>query len=182
MDLKSAIRTVVDFPVEGVRFRDITTLLNNPVAARFAVDRLYQRYQYSQLHGIVAVDSRGFIFGSTLAYLMCLPLIPIRKPGKLPAQCVSTKISTEYSEDGLEIHCDALKPSDRILVIDDLAATGGTLNAAAGLVSRLGGIVVECAVIIELTDLGARNALAPIPLFSLVTYSESELGDQYEPN
>ena len=181
MDLKATIRTVVDFPVAGVRFRDITTLLQNPAAIRHVVDRLYQRYQNSELHGIAAIDSRGFIFAAPLAYLMGLPLIPIRKPGKLPANPISSKISTEYSEDSLEIHRDALRASDRILIIDDLVATGGTFQAAIELITEIGGTVLECAVVIELVDLGARQRLGRTNLFSLVEFRESEIDESYRP-
>ncbi len=180
MDLKSAIRTVVDFPVEGVRFRDITPLLKNPEVLRFTLDRFYQRYQSAELDAIVAVDSRGFIFGSILAHLLGLPLIPARKSGKLPHATITKSFESEYrKKESLQIHRDALEESSRILVVDDLAATGGTLKAVAEIIAELGGTVVECAVVIELIELGAAQELSPIPIYSLVTFREDELGIEH---
>lgn len=174
MDLKSTIRTVADFPVEGVRFRDITTLLNNPEATRFAIDQLSQRYQNAQVDAIATVDARGFLFSSTLAYLMGLPLILVRKEGKLPGPKESVQFSSEYRTGGMEIHVDAVRKSDKILVVDDVVATGGTLKAVAEIITKMGGEIYEFAAIVELADLGARQLLSPCELFSLVEFREDE--------
>ena len=174
MDLKSSIRTIVDYPKSGVRFRDITPLLQNPESFRFSIDRLYQRYQNTELDGLVALDARGFLFGSTLAYLLGVPLIPVRKTGKLPAETVSTDYQLEYGLNSLEIHVDALDEATRVVIIDDLIATGGTMCAAVELISQLGGETIECAVIIELVDLDGRAKLSPVPLYSLVSFHEDE--------
>ena len=174
MDLKSSIRTIVDYPKSGVRFRDITPLLQNPESFRFGIDRLYQRYQNTELDGLVALDARGFLFGSALAYLLGVPLIPVRKTGKLPAETVSTDYQLEYGLNSLEIHVDALDEATRMVIIDDLIATGGTMCAAVELISQLGGETIECAVIIELVDLDGRAKLSPVPLYSLVSFHEDE--------
>ncbi len=176
MDVKSTIRTVLNYPVEGVRFRDITTLLQNPQAARYCINQLHQRYEGTNVEGVAVVEARGFVFGSVLAYLLNLPLIPIRKQGKLPGKTVSTQYALEYGKSGLEIHVDAIASEQKILVVDDVVATGGTLSASVELVANLGGQVHECVAIIELIDLGGREKLAPIPLHSLVTFREDEKG------
>jgi len=175
MDLKSCIRTVVDYPKAGIRFRDITPLLQDGNSLRFAVDRLYHRYQNTALDGVVAIDSRGFLFGSTLAYLLGVPLIPIRKKGKLPFHAVNAKYEMEYGTSTLEMHIDALDGGSNVIIVDDLIATGGTLKASVELIEKLGAALIECAVIIELTDLGGREKLSPSPLFSLVTFREDEM-------
>ena len=174
MDLKDSIRTIVDFPAKEVKFRDISTLLATPPAFKYAVDQFYARYRRVELDAIATIDARGFIFASVLAYLTDLPLIPIRKPGKLPSASVSTSYTTEYSSGGLEIHCDALQKLNKVLLVDDLIATGGTLVAARDLISRLGGETVECAVVVELSEFNAREKLHPVPLFSLINYNSDE--------
>ncbi len=120
------------------------------------------------------IESRGFVFASTLAYLLGMPLIAIRKKGKLPGQTISANYKLEYGTSSLEVHVDAIEESDRIILIDDLVATGGTFCAAAELVRKLGGVPIECATIIELVDLKGREMMAPLQLFSLVTYHEDE--------
>ena len=174
MDLKDSIRTIVDFPVEGVRFRDISTLVAAPEAFRYAVDQFYVRYENMELDVIAAIDARGFICASALSYLMGLPLIPLRKPGKLPFAKVSTSYTTEYSTSGLEIHRDALQNFKKVLVVDDLIATGGSLVAARQLISELGGETVEFAVVVELNEFNGRQKLLPVSLFSLVNYDPDE--------
>ena len=174
MDLKRSIRTVSDYPTKGVQFRDITTLLKDSNAFRYCVDRLYQRYQNTSFDALAAIESRGFVFGSTLAYLLGVPLITIRKKGKLPGKTICADYQLEYGTGSLEIHVDALEDSDRVILIDDLIATGGTICAAAELVRNLGGVPVECAAIIELVDLNGRDNVAPLPLFSIVTFHEDE--------
>ncbi len=175
MDLKSCIRTIPDYPEAGVRFRDITPLLKDPNAFRFCIDRLYQRYQSTELDAIAALDARGFLFGSILAYLLGVALIPIRKQNKLPADTVSTEYELEYGTSSLEMHVDSIGPSERIVLIDDLIATGGTVCAAIDLLDRIGGELIECAVVVELIELGGRSRMSPVPLHSLVTFTEDEI-------
>ncbi len=174
MDLKSYIRTIPDYPTQGVQFRDITTILEDSNAFRYCVDRLYQRYQNTAFDALAVIESRGFVFGSALAYLLHVPLLVIRKKGKLPGKTISANYKLEYGTSSLEVHVDALEDSDRVILIDDLIATGGTVCAAAELIRKLGGDPVECAVVIELVDLNGRENIAPLPLFSLVTFHEDE--------
>ena len=175
MDIKSCIRTVVDYPKAGVRFRDITPLLKNPGMFRYCVDRLYQRYQSTELDAIATLDARGFLFGSTLAYLLGVPLIPIRKQNKLPAETVSQEYELEYGTNCLEMHVDAIENNERIVLIDDLIATGGSARAAIELLEKTGGELIECAVVVELVELGGRSKISPVPLHSLVTFTEDEI-------
>lgn len=174
MDLKSVIRTVPNYPKPGIQFRDITPLLKKSVAFRYCVDRFAQRYQSTALDAVVAIESRGFFFGSVLAYQLGVPLIPIRKKGKLPSDTISTEYDLEYGVNTLEMHVDALAKAEQIVIIDDLIATGGTIKAAIQLVRNLGGNPTEVAVVIELSDLGGRSRISPLPLFSLVSYHEYE--------
>lgn len=175
MDLKDSIRTVVDYPKPGVRFRDITTLLQLPEAFRASIDYLYQHYQHTLLDALVAVDSRGFLFAAPLAYQLHLPLCLIRKAGKLPGDTIGVDYELEYGTGRLEMQSDALKNGARIAIIDDLIATGGSISATAETVEKLGAVVVGCSVIVELTDLGGRERIAPIPLHSLVVFGEDEV-------
>lgn len=175
IDLKSRIRTVVDYPKPGVRFRDIAPLLNNAQSFRYSIDRLYQRYQNTALDAVVAIDSRGFLFGSTLAYLLGVPLVPVRKKNKLPFDTIQVEYELEYAANTLEMHVDALNTGSEVIVIDDLIATGGTMWASTQLIEKLGAKTIECAVIIELTDLGGREKLLPTPLYSLITFREDEI-------
>ena len=175
MEIKSHIRTVVDYPEPGVRFRDITPLLQNSAAFRLCVDRFYQRYQSTELDAIATLDARGFLFGSVLTYLLGVPLIPIRKQNKLPAETISIEYELEYGTSCLEVHADSIQGRKRILLVDDLIATGGTAQAAIELLQKLGGEVIECAVVIELVELGGRSKISPIPLFNLVSFTENEV-------
>ncbi|MDE0310486.1 MAG: adenine phosphoribosyltransferase [Acidiferrobacterales bacterium] len=175
MDIKSCIRTIVDYPEPGVRFRDITPLLKNPSAFRLCVDRLYQRFQNTELDVIATLDARGFLFGSALAYLLGVPLIPIRKQGKLPGETVSLEYELEYGTSCIEVHADSIQQDERIILIDDLIATGGTAQAAIELLNRIGGRIVECAVVVELVELGGRSKISPVTLHSLVTFTEDEI-------
>jgi adenine phosphoribosyltransferase len=172
-DLKSAVRSIPDFPRKGIMFRDITTLLNNPAAFREAIDLFAARYQKSAINRVVSVEARGFILGAPLAYRLGAGFVPVRKPGKLPAPSIREEYSLEYGTDAVEIHRDAIAPGDRVLVLDDLLATGGTILAACKLVERLGGTVAGLAFLIELSFLGARSRLNQYDIFSLITY-ESE--------
>ncbi len=174
MDLKSTIRTVVDYPKSGIRFRDITSLLRYPEAYRYSIDLLYQHYQNTELDGLVAIDARGFLFASPLAYQLHVPLYLVRKQGKLPGATIRANYDLEYGVSELEMHSDAFQPQSQLVIIDDLIATGGTINATAEIIAQLGGSVVGCGVIIELTELGGRGRISPIQLHSLVTFREDE--------
>ena len=156
LDLKSLIRTVPDFPRPGVMFRDITTLLKNPDALKAVIDGFVTAYHGRPIDKIAAIESRGFIVGAALAYRMNAGFVPIRKGGKLPAENFGQDYALEYGVDRLEMHRDALQPGERVLVVDDLIATGGTAEAALKLVGIAGGSVVGCAFIVDLPDFGGR--------------------------
>jgi adenine phosphoribosyltransferase len=168
IDLSALIRNVPDFPKPGIQFKDITTLLKDGRALRCIVDGWKQRYEGQQVNAVVGMESRGFIFGGALAYAMGLPFILIRKKHKLPAKTLSITYELEYGTDTLEMHEDALKPRDRVVIVDDLLATGGTLGAAIGLVRQSGAEIVEAAFVIELSFLEARKRLSAVPIHSLV--------------
>ncbi|MBD3168964.1 MAG: adenine phosphoribosyltransferase [candidate division Zixibacteria bacterium] len=170
MDLTGVIRSIPDFPKTGVVFRDITTLLQNPEAFRYAIDAIYDRLKTSGVTAIVGIESRGFIFGAPLAYMLDIPFIPVRKPGKLPFETVSATYELEYGTDSVEIHKDALSRDDKIAIVDDLLATGGTATATARLVESLGARVEIIAFIIELSFLRGRSKLEGYNIFSLVDY------------
>lgn len=170
MDLTEKIRTVPNWPIEGVMFRDITTVLQEPAAFRKAIDLLYARYKEIDIDKIAAIDARGFIFGSVLAYKLKVGLVPVRKKGKLPYKTISVEYDLEYGTDTVEIHEDAIEPGEKVLIIDDLIATGGTVSAAAELVERLGGQIVECAFLIELPDLKGREKIARLNVFALTEF------------
>ena len=175
--IKSLIRPVPDFPKPGVVFRDITPLFQSPRALRMVVDSFIQRYVETEFSHIAAMDARGFLFGSIMAYELNKPLILFRKQGKLPAEVLSESYQTEYGEALLEVHADSLCEGDRVLIFDDLIATGGTLLAAARLVKRLGAQVHEAAAIIDLPELGGSRKLQDIgiPTFTLTAF---ELGER----
>ncbi len=161
MTIKSKIRTVPDYPKKGIMFRDITTLIKDPVGFRLVIDNLTQRYidgKYD-FNVIVGIESRGFIIGGALSYTLGRGFVPIRKKGKLPAEVVSQEYNLEYGTDKIEIHKDAIKKGDRVLLIDDLLATGGTALASAALIEKLGGTVVEMAFIVDLPDVGGKKKL-----------------------
>lgn len=170
MDLASVIRNIPDFPKPGIQFKDITTLLLNPEAFQQAIETFKNRYDTYSLDAIVGVEARGFIFGGALAYVMGLPFIPARKPGKLPGETIRESFALEYGTDAVEIHRDAIQPGQRILILDDLLATGGTVAAVQRLVRQLGGETVEAAFVIELPLLKGREVLSPLPVFSLVEF------------
>ncbi|MDG9927079.1 MULTISPECIES: adenine phosphoribosyltransferase [Pseudomonas] len=174
--VKSLIRPVPDFPKPGVVFRDITPLFQSPRALRMVVDSFIQRYVENDFSHIAAMDARGFLFGSIMAYELNKPLILFRKQGKLPAEVLAESYQTEYGEALLEVHADSLCEGDRVLIFDDLIATGGTLLAAARLVRRLGATVYEAAAIIDLPELGGSRKLQDmgIPTFTLTAF---ELGE-----
>lgn len=172
MDLASTIRGVPNFPIEGILFYDITTLLKNPAALRESVDRLTHHYQNMDIDLIVGMESRGFIFGMPLAYQLEKGFVPIRKPGKLPAEKISESYDLEYGHNTLEIHLDAIEKGQKVLIVDDLLATGGTARASCNLIEKLGGEVVSLAFIIELSFLKGRDKLSEYDIFSLLQYDK----------
>ena len=162
MTIKSRIRTIQDHPKKGIMFRDITTLIKDPVGFRLVIDNLTQRYIADGVDCdiVVGIESRGFIIGGALAYTLGKGFVPIRKAGKLPAETVSHEYELEYGTDKIEMHTDAIIKGMKVLLVDDLLATGGTALAAAALIEKLGGIVMEMAFIVELPDVGGSNKLA----------------------
>jgi len=168
MDLGRFIRNVPDFPVEGIQFKDVTTLLQDPIAFSASVEELLEHYGDMEIDVVVGVESRGFIWGAILAYELGVGFVPVRKPGKLPAETVRAEYTLEYGTNALEMHKDAIQPGQKALVIDDLLATGGTAKATCELVEQLGGEVVGVAFLIELTFLGGRAKLAEYDVLALV--------------
>jgi len=156
-DLKQKIRSIPNFPKPGVVFRDITTLLNDKEAFAKVIDIFAQHFRDKQINKVVAIESRGFIFGGALAYKMNTAFVPIRKLGKLPGETIKKEYSLEYGIDTLEMHKDGIKSGDRVLMIDDLLATGGTLAASCGLVEKVGGIIAGVGVLIELSFLNGQD-------------------------
>jgi adenine phosphoribosyltransferase len=159
MPIKSRIRTVPHYPKQGVMFRDITTLLKDPVGFRVTINELVNRYTGQKIDRIAGIESRGFIIGAALAFQLGVGFIPIRKKGKLPAETVGHDYELEYGTDRIEMHVDAIAEGDRILLVDDLIATGGTAGAACKLIESMGGKIVECCFVIDLPDLGGRRRL-----------------------
>ncbi len=168
--LKSTIRSVPDFPKKGIVFRDITTLLKDPEALKQVVDHFQEEYNDKNITKVVSVESRGFIFGAALAYKLDAGFVPIRKKGKLPAETIQQEYELEYGTDAMEIHADAIQPGDRIVVHDDLLATGGTIEAACKLVERLQGEIVGLSFLIELSFLQGRQRISKYPIQTLITY------------
>lgn len=171
-NLKKLIREVPDFPKPGILFYDITTLLKDPSGLKSVVDALKSRYEKSQLDLVLGIEARGFIFAPALAYALGAGFVPVRKPGKLPAAAVREQYQLEYGTDSLEIHQDAVAPGQKVLIVDDLLATGGTAAAVARLVERLGGIVAGFAFVVELDFLKGREKLAGYDVFSLLHYEK----------
>lgn len=172
MDLKSLIRDIPDFPKPGIMFRDITTVLRDPDGLRYITDCLAEKLAAAGLNAdyIVGMESRGFIIGAPLAYKLGLGFIPVRKPGKLPSLVHSVEYQLEYGTDSLEIHQDALQPGSRVVIIDDLIATGGTATATAKLLQQIGCDLLGFGFIIELQDLQGRKHLPNVPIVTLVEY------------
>jgi adenine phosphoribosyltransferase len=170
MDLKTYIRNVPDFPKPGIIFKDITPLLGDPGALRYTVDALAEPYRRSKVTRVAAIESRGFIFGSCVARILDAGFVPIRKPGKLPWTTLRNEYVLEYGTDALEIHDDAVGKDDRVLLIDDVLATGGTAAAASCLIREAGANLVGVAMVIELSFLEGRAKLDGIPVHSLITY------------
>lgn len=159
MPIKSKIRTVPHYPKQGIQFRDITTLLKDPIGLRITIDELARRYADMKIDKIAGIEARGFILGAPLAYVLGKGFIPIRKKGKLPAETIGHDYELEYGTDRIEIHTDAIAPGERVLLVDDLIATGGTAEAACKLIEKMGGEIVECCFIIDLPDIGGRARL-----------------------
>ncbi len=172
MNLKDYIRNVQNFPKPGIMFRDITPLLSNPDAFRESIKLLADHYRGQEIHAIAAAEARGFIFAAPLALELNCPFIPIRKPGKLPFDTHSFHYELEYGTDTLQIHTDAFSEGHNVLLVDDLLATGGTMEACAKLVETIGAKVLGCAFAIELTFLPGRKVLKNYECFSLMTYSD----------
>ena len=171
-ELKKVIREVPDYPKEGILFYDITTLLINGEAFGKTVDALAEHSSGEKIDAVLGVEARGFIFGAAVANRLKVGFIPVRKPGKLPSKVISESYSLEYGEDTLEMHEDAVASGKRILIVDDLLATGGTAAAACKLVEKAGGEVVECCFVIELNFLQGREKLSDQKIFSLLRYDE----------
>ena len=159
MDLEKFIRTVPDFPIKGINFYDITTLFDNKITFNYIIQLLSKRYESKGLDKIVAIEARGFILGSALAHSLDLGFVPIRKKGKLPYKKISNTYSLEYGEDTIEIHVDAINKNEKVLLVDDLIATGGTAKASADLIKQLNGQLYECCFIIDLPELGGSKKL-----------------------
>lgn len=172
MNLKEKIRNIYDYPVEGIIFRDITTLLRDKDAFKEAIERLAEIARDFKPDQIVGVEARGFIVGATLAYVLNCGFIPVRKPGKLPYDTIKKSYGLEYGTDVVELHTDALKDGKKVLIVDDLLATGGTCKATANLIEELGGEVLGCVFLIELVGLGGRDKLENYEVKSLLKYEE----------
>ena len=168
-DLKHKIRTIPDYPKPGIQFRDITSLLADPQAFNDVMDRFVKRYQDEQIDLVVGIESRGFILGAPLALRLGKGFIPVRKEGKLPGPTYGVDYDLEYGTDRVEVHKDAIPPGSKVLMVDDLLATGGTIGGSSRLIEKAGGIIVGYAFLIELVDLKGRNNLDH-PIFSLVTF------------
>ena len=170
MDLKGFIREVPDFPKAGILFKDITTLLADAEALRATIEQLAQPYRNEAVDLVVGIESRGFIFGTALAHQLGVGFVPIRKPGKLPAEAISAEYELEYGTDKIEIHTDAIAEGQKIAIVDDLLATGGTMAAACQLVSELQGEIVGISFVIELDFLNGRAKLGDWPIHTLIHY------------
>ncbi len=169
-DLKKAIRDIPDFPKKGIVFKDITTLLRDPASFQRTVDLLGHRYVGKKIDVVVGIEARGFIVGAALAYKLGAGVILVRKPGKLPYKTHKATYELEYGTDTLEIHQDAIEPGQKVLIADDVLATGGTVSAVIGLIEKMKGEIVECAFLAELEFLKGREKLKPYPVFSLLQF------------
>jgi adenine phosphoribosyltransferase len=170
MNLKEHIAIIEDFPIKGISFKDITPILQNGDAFNYATDKLAEFVKKQGANVVVGPESRGFIFGCPVATKLNVGFVPVRKPGKLPRETVQVEYSLEYGKNVLAMHKDALKPGDKVVIIDDLLATGGTLKATIELIESLGAEVVGCAFVVELTGLNARKLIEKYEVFSLVNY------------
>ncbi len=170
MDLKEKVRVVENFPSDGISFKDITTLLKDAEGLKNCIDQLVDRFKNEKVDLVIGPESRGFIFATPIAYLIGAGFVPVRKPGKLPAETIKSEYALEYGSDSLEIHKDAIQKGQKVLIIDDLLATGGTMETACKLVEQLGGEVVGLGFLIELDELKGRNKLSKYKVESIVKY------------
>ncbi|MDU4660338.1 MAG: adenine phosphoribosyltransferase, partial [Clostridium butyricum] len=170
MDLKEKIRVIENFPKEGISFKDITTLIGDGEGLKASIDAIVDYLKDKNIDLIVGPEARGFIFGVPVAYALGVGFVPVRKPGKLPAETISVTYDLEYGSDEIQIHKDAIKPGQRIAIVDDLLATGGTVEAVTKLVEQAGGIVASVDFVTELTDLRGRDKLQGYDVMSLVEY------------
>lgn len=170
MDLKKTIRSIPDWPIKGVIFRDLTTLMQDPAAFKESCDILYKRYKNMDIDKIVGIDARGFVFGAVLAYKLGIGFVPIRKKGKLPWKTIQETYTLEYGEGTLEVHEDAVKKDEKVIIVDDLIATGGTVGATVKLLRKLGAKIIECAFIVELPDLKGREKIQDCEVFVLTEF------------
>jgi len=168
MNLESLIRDVPDFPKKGIIFKDITPLVGSPEGFREAINLLKKRYEGRGIERVIAIEARGFIFGAALAYALGVGFVPVRKPGKLPAATIREEYALEYGTDAIEIHSDAVRAGQKVLILDDVLATGGTLAATCNLVRKLGAEIVEVATLIELAFLNGRAKLGNVPYYTLL--------------
>lgn len=170
MNLKDSIRSIPGWPIEGVIFRDITTLMQDPEAYRKTCDVFYDRYKNLNIDKVVGIDARGFVFGGVLAYQLNVGFIPVRKKGKLPYKTVSEEYTLEYGKNTVEMHEDAISQGEKVVIIDDLIATGGTIEAAVKLVKKLGGDILECGFIVELPELKGREKIKDQNIFTICEF------------
>jgi adenine phosphoribosyltransferase len=172
MDFKDVIRTIPDYPKPGIMFRDITTLLGNARAFRRAIDEMVQPYAGTRVDKVAGLEARGFILGGAVAHQLSIGFVPIRKKGKLPYTVIGESYALEYGQDRVEIHIDALKPGEQVLLVDDLIATGGTASAGIRLMERAGAQVIGCSFVIDLPELGGANKLRALgkPVNTLVAF------------
>ena len=169
-NLKASIRSIPDWPIDGVIFRDLTTLMLDPQVFKETCDLFYNRYKNQNIDKIVGIDARGFVFGAVLAYHLNVGFVPVRKKGKLPYKTIRESYTLEYGKNTVEMHTDAISQGERVVIADDLIATGGTIAAAVKLVERLGGDIVECAFVVELPDLKGRDLIKGQKVYSMVMF------------
>ena len=170
MNLKKSVRSIPDWPIKGVIFRDLTTLMLDSNAFRESCDILYERYRKRDIDKIIAIDARGFVFGAVLAYKLGIGFVPVRKKGKLPGETIEESYDLEYGSGILEIHKDAINRGEKVVIVDDLIATGGTVAATVQLVKKLGADIIECAFLIELPDLKGREKIEGCDLFAIMEF------------
>lgn len=170
MDLKEKVRVIEGFPKEGISFKDITTILKDGEAFKYTIDKMTEAAKEKEIDIVVGPEARGFLIGAPIAYALGAGFVPVRKPGKLPCETVKSCYNLEYGSDSLEMHKDAIKPGDKVLIVDDLLATGGTIESVAKLIEKLGGDVVGIEFIIELTGLNGRKKLSQYDVKSIIQY------------
>ena len=170
MNIKDTIRSIHGWPIKEVIFRDLTTLMQNPAAYKETCDVFYNRYKDMRIDKVVGIDARGFVFGAVLAYHLNVGFVPVRKKGKLPHKTIEENYSLEYGESAVEMHADAIESGERVVIIDDLIATGGTIGAAVKLVKKLGGDILECGFVVELPDLKGREKIKDQKIFAICEF------------